>query len=363
MIREFLAHTRIRLRTATAAPRHTLWLLRRAVPRRVLWSVLVPICLLGIGTVGYPLIEGEPWTFFDGFYMTAITLTTIGYGELHPLSNFGRLFTVLLAYGGIFTLAYFMTELVRSVLTGELGAFLGRERMEEELSKLRNHLIVCGLGRMGKIVCDELERRGESFVVVDLTPRVPGEWPYKHGMCIHGSATEDEVLRRAGIDHARAIISVVNSDSDNLYITLSARLLSPKLTIIARAEEAEAEAKLLKVGASKVISPYLAGGHRAVQAVLRPTVLHFMEMATRSQFADLQLEEIKVMPGSHLAGKSLRESRLGQDLNIIVVGIMCPEGDVIYGPSGDTAIAGGAVLIVLGKRKQLERMEHLAGLR
>ncbi len=339
------------------------WLLyrrcRRWVPVRLWRSILIPVVLLGIGTVGYPLIEGDPWTPFDGFYMTAVTLTTIGYGETHPLSTPGRAFTVVLAYGGIFTLAYFMTELVRTVLTGELRELLGRQRMEEDLAGLSGHLIVCGFGRMGKIVCDELERQRQRYVLLDTAP-LPADWPAKCGLWLQGNATEDELLRKAGIERARALITVVGSDADNLYITLSARLLNPKLFIVARAEEEEAEAKLRKVGANKIISPYLAGGHRAVQAVLRPTVLHFMEMATRSEFMDLQIEEVRIEPGCKLAGRTLRDSGLSQDLGVIVVGIQRPTGELIYGPQGDAVLEVSATLIAMGQRRQLDRLEALA---
>jgi len=348
-----------RIRRITNLPR----LIWRAVslrfPKRLRKAILIITTLQLIGTLGYPLIEGPPWTMFDGFYMTAITLATIGYGELYPLSTAGRLFTVILAYSGIFTLAYFASEIVRMVVSGELKEILGRERMEAELASQRDHLIVCGFGRMGKIVCDELERQKRRFVVVDIEP-VHMDISYSLGLRISGDATEDEVLRKAGIERARALITVVGSDSANLYITLSARLLNPQLMIVARAEEEEAEAKLLKVGANKVISPYLSGGHRAVQAVLRPTVLHFMEMTTRHEFLDLQMEEILVAPGSSVAGRSLREIRLTQEYGVIIVGIQRPNGELLYAPQGDVVIEAEATLIAIGQRKQLDHVESLA---
>ena len=351
------------VRRARELPRYLWWKVRRVVPRPVRRSLAIMTALVVVGTVGYPLIEGEPWGLFDGLYMTVITLLTIGYGEIpKELSTGGRAFTMLLAFGGVFAFAYYASGLVRATLTGELQALLGRQRMEDDLATLTGHLIVCGYGRMGRIICDELERRKKRFVVIDTVPP-PAEWPYRFGLRLLGNATEDEVLRRAGIDRAKSLITAVGSDADNLYITLSARLISPKLVIVARAEEEEAEAKLRKVGANKVISPYLAGGHRAVQAVLRPTVLHFMEMATRPEFLDLQIEEVRVEPGSALAGKSLRESRLSQDLGVIVVGILRPTGEVLYGPTGDVMVEPSATLIVIGQRARLDQVEALAGVR
>lgn len=342
------------------AARHAYRWTRRHVPVRVWLAFVIPGLLLTVGTVGYRWIEGDPWTYFDGFYMTAITLTTIGYGETHPLSNGGRLFTVLLAYSGIFTLAYFASELVRSVVTGELRQLIGRQWVDDQLATLSGHLIVCGYGRMGKIVCAELERQKRRFVLVERTGEALKEAHYKHGLILTGDATNDELLRKAGVERARALVTVVGSDADNLYITLSARLLNPKLLIVARAEEEDAETKLRKVGANKVISPYLAGAHRAVQAVLRPAVLHFMEMATRPEFLDLQIEEVKITAGSPLAGQTFAQTPIQSELGIVVVGVARPNGDLLYSPPPDTVIEAEAVLIALGQRRQLDRLEKLA---
>jgi voltage-gated potassium channel len=331
------------------------------VPPRLRATLVVAAALLGSGTLGYRWIEGEHWSYFDGFYFTAITLTTIGYAETHELSAPGRVFTVLLAYSGIFTLAYFASELVRSVVTGELRDVIGRQWVDDQLTNLAGHTVVCGYGRMGKIVCGELERQRKRFVVIDTETGLLADLPYRHGLPLHGDATADELLRKAGVERAKALITVVGSDSTNLYITLTARLLSPGLLIVARAEEEEAEAKLRKVGANKVISPYLAGGHRAVQAVFRPTVLHFMEMATRPEFLDLQIEEVKLAPASTLCGQSLRGSKLQHDLGVVVVGILRPDGELVYSPHGETLLESGAVLLALGQRRQLDRLEQLAG--
>ena len=339
--------------------RLAVWLFRRTVPTPVWRGIVVLTALMLIGTVGYPIIEGEPWTWFDGLYMTAITLLTIGYGETYPLSNPGRAFTVVLAFGGVFTLTYYASEMVRSIVTGELQDILGRNRMEQDLARLHDHTIVCGHGRMGKHVCEQLDKQHKPYVVVEKIPR-PDDWHHKYGLWVQGDGTEDESLRKAGIEKAKALIAVVGSDADNTYITLSARLINPKLFIVARAEEAEAEGKLRKVGANKIISPYHAGSLVAVQAVLRPSVQHFMEMTARAEFHDLQIEEIRLQPNCQFAGKSLRETHLSEVFGVIVLGVIRPTGEVVYGPSSATVLDAGATMVVIGQRQQLDRIEALA---
>jgi voltage-gated potassium channel len=186
------------------------------------------------------------------------------------------------------------------------------------------------------------------------------DWKYKLGVKLPGDATVDEILRQAGVERARALITVIASDADNLYVTLSARLINPKLTIVARAEEEEADAKLRRVGASKVVSPYLAGGQRAVHAVLRPTVLRVMELANRPDLIDLQIEEVLIQATSPLVGRSLKDSQLGAEHGILIAGIQTPGGGLVYAPQGQSLIVEGSTLIALGQRRQLDLLEKIA---
>lgn len=322
--------------------------------------ILIPFLFVATGTFAYPFIEGPKWTPFDGLYMTVITLTTLGYGEIpEPLSRPGRVFTMILAVGGIFVLFYIATDIIRSIVTGELRELIGKEKMHEALRHLRGHTIVCGYGRMGKIVCDELERLREHFVVVDVTP-LPADWNYHFGLYLEGDGSEDQKLQQARIERARALIAVTGSDASNLYITLTARLLNSKMLLIARAEEESAETKLKKVGADQVISPYLAGGHRAVQAVFQPGVQQYMDLTCGTAKLDLKIEELQVAAGSQLAGKTLRESRLLSEFGVLVVGIVQPDGELVRTPGADTPIEPGCVLILVGSVQQLTQLYALA---
>jgi voltage-gated potassium channel len=326
--------------------------------REFLLTLAVPVLLVIVGTTGFTLIEG--WPLADCLYMTVITITTVGFMEVHPLSPAGRLFTGLLALGGVFTLLYAATSVIRAVVSGEIGGTLGRQRMERKLAELSGHAIICGYGRMGRLVCSEFSSLGMPFVIVDEQASLLADFREPHGIPLHGDATDDHVLRKAGVERAKTLVTVAASDAANLYITMSARLLNEKLFIVARSEESEAEPKLLRAGANRVVSPYVIGGQRMAQAVLRPNVMDFIELATRRDYLELQIEELTIESGSALAGRSLKDSRVRQDLGIIIVAIKKPDGRMIFNPPSEEAMQAGDLLITLGHRDQLERLEALA---
>jgi voltage-gated potassium channel len=328
------------------------------LPRRFIVLLLIPAALLLAGTLGYSWIED--WSLFDALYMTVITLTTVGYEEVRPLSTAGRVFTILLLLGGVFTFFYAAAELIRGVVSGEVRTALGKQRMASRLAELRNHLIVCGFGRMGRYVCREFSRQGLPFVIIDRKAEALEGPDVANGIPVVGDATNDEVLKRAGVERARALVTVAASDADNLYITMSARLLNEKLYIVARAEGDQAEQKLLRAGASRVVTPYAIGGTKVAHAVLRPNVVDFIELATATEHLELQIEETTIQPLSSLTGKTIRASRLRQDLGLIVVAVKKPQGHMIYTPPGEQVLEAGDTLIVLGRRPQLDKLEELA---
>jgi voltage-gated potassium channel len=331
------------------------------VPRRYIVLVFIPIVLILGGTLGYYFIEPS-YSLFDALYMTIITLTTVGYEEIHhPLSPHGRVFTIALLLIGVFMFFYTITELVRSVVSGEVRQLLGRQRMERSLAGLKNHLIICGYGRMGRHVCQEFSRQGLPFVLIDRRAELLHDFALPHGIALPGDATSDEVLKHAGVERARALVTVAASDADNLFITLSARLLNDKLYIVARAEGELAEQKLRRAGANRVVAPYAIGGTKVAMAVLRPAVVDFIELATRTEHLDLQIEEALIQAGSKLDGVTLHASGLRQDLGVIVVAIKQANGHLVANPPGDAVMTPGDTLIALGPRKGLDRVEVLAG--
>jgi voltage-gated potassium channel len=318
----------------------------------------VMVLLVLGGTLGYWLVEG--WPIFDALYMTVITITTVGFLEVRPLSHAGRSFTMVLALGGVFTAFYAAAEFIRGIVSGEVREVLGRQRMQRSLAEIKNHMVVCGFGRMGRLVCQEFSNLGIPFVLVERRGELLEGFKMAHGIPLQGDATSDEVLRQAAVERARALVTAAASDADNLYITMSARFLNEKLLIVARAENEAAEKKLLRAGASRVVSPYVIGGQRVAQAVLRPNVMDFIELATRTEHLELQMEEAGVEPGSRLAGSSLKDSQVRQDLGIIVVAIRKPDGRMVFNPEPSVIIEPRDVLILLGHRQQLDRLEALA---
>lgn len=327
--------------------------------RRLGLLVIVPLCLVLAGTLGYWLIEPE-YTLFDSVYMTITTLTTVGYGEVHPLSATGRWFTMALLLGGVFTLFYTATEMIRIIVSGEMGRALGKQRMERNLAELHNHVIVCGYGRMGRLVCRQLAAHETAFVLIERQSDLLEDFEVPHGLALHGDATSDLMLKKARIERARALVTVLSSDADNLYITLSARLLNEGLFIVARAEDERAEEKLSRAGANRVVSPYAIGGARVAHAVLQPNVTDFLELATRRDYLELQIEETEVAPGSPLAGVSVKDSELRQKLDLMIVAIKRKSGPLVHNPPPDAVIEAGDILIALGHRQQLDRLEMMA---
>lgn len=327
--------------------------------RRFATMLLIPLLLVLIGTVGYEALE-EEYTFFDSLYMTVITLSTIGYMEVHPLSTQGRVFTMVLILGGVFTLFFAAAEIIRGIVSGELQSLLRIDRMERNLAQLKGHIIVCGYGRIGRLVCRELSRCNMPFVILDSNPELMVNFQLPNGIALVGDATSDDVLRHAGIDRAASLVTVMASDADNLYTTMSARLLNKELYIVARVEGAESEVKLRRAGANRVVSPYLIGGHRLAQAVLRPTVVDFIELATKSEHVELQMEEARITAKSPLAGVSLRDSDIRAELKVIILAVKKSNGKMQFNPDPEMIIEAGDVLVALGPREQLDRLEGLA---
>jgi len=314
-----------------------------------------------VGITGFHYLEAWPW--LDSLYMTLITLTTVGYGEVHPLSPTGRVFTSFLLVIGVSVEVFTLGVLTQAMLEFELGAFLGRRRMERELGKISDHYIVCGAGRVGRSVARELRARPAPVVIIEKEP-AHAQWAIDEGIpVIIGAGTTEEVLRRARIEYARGLVAAVTSDADNLYIVLTARGLCPELKIIARVSEEEAIPKLLRAGATHVFSPYQYVGHRIAQCFLRPNVLRFIDAAitgSGGEREDVQIEEVQITGKSHLVGKTLAQSDLRKIAGVMVVGLKHVDGAMSFNPSPESVIQSGDFVIAIGRAESLKKLESLA---
>jgi len=327
--------------------------------RRLRFSIAALVSIIAFGTLGYAMIED--WQAFDALYMTIITLATVGFREVHELSPEGKIFTIVLIIGGTGIIAYTLSSLIQFTLEGQLRKILGRKKLESRIGKLRDHYIICGYGRIGHLISREFLSRPMPFVVVEQNSNHIERMEREGCMYVEGDATDDETLQAAGIEHAKGLITAVTSDTDNVYITLTARGLNPKLFILARAGEEGAEKKLMRAGASKVISPYTIGASRMAQAILRPSVVDFIELATASEHLELQIEEIRIADDSVLAGRTLIDSGIRQSMGIIIVGIKESDGKMTFNPPPEKKIEPNSVLIILGERPAISQLEKLAG--
>jgi len=322
--------------------------------KRLILAVFLIAFVVSFGTIGYMVIEG--WNFQDSLYMTVTTLTTVGYKEVRELSSIGRWFTITLIIGGVGTVLYALSTGAKFIIEGEIQEVFGRRRFEKKMRELKGHYIICGYGRMGKIIAKELKSEKIKFVAIEKNTVVHEK---DETILIVGDATQDDILKDVGIERAKGLITVLPTDAENLYVVLSARGLNPDLFIVARAGEEGSEQKLLRAGADRVISPYHIGGLRMAHTVLRPAVVDFIELATTSGNIDLQLEEIPISDVSRFSGLSLDQCGFGRELGVIIVAIKKPNGEMRFNPTFRTLIEPGDILIALGETAKLKVLEGM----
>jgi voltage-gated potassium channel len=318
---------------------------------RVLFSIIFVVSTLLGGTLGYHLIEG--WTLLDSFYMTAITVTTVGFGETNPLGPAGRVFTVLLMFTGMGTVFYVITMLTQIVVEGKLRQVLGRKTLERHIRSLKDHYIICGYGRIGHMVADMLREQSLPLVVVEQNPKAIKRLEEDNIYYVEGSATEEETLFHAGIERAKGLVATVSSDADNVYIVLTAKGIRPDLFVIARSTEPGSEIKVKRAGADKVVSPYFIGARRIAQTVLRPSVADFVELTYHSTDKSLRMEELKIGPATEINGVALKDSGIRAKFDLIILAVRRGDGHMIFNPAADTIISEGDTLVAMGTHESL----------
>ncbi len=306
------------------------------------------------------VIEG--WDGLEALYMTVITITTVGFQEVHPLSRGGRIFTMFLIFSGVGFMFYFLGSLARMMVEGTIKDIFGRRKLEKQISQISGHYIICGFGRIGRTVSQLLTEKPIEVVVIEKDLDTIPIFQEKKMLYVIGEATSEENLLKAGIVRAKGLVAAVSSDADNVYISLTARGLNPDLFILARAAEESSITKLTRAGADKVISPYEIGARIMANRILRPTVIDFIELAMHNHNLDLQMEELTVGEQSEIKNLTLMESDIRKNYDLIVVAIKKKSGEMIFNPSSQAKIQVGDILVALGDRKNLTLLEKKLGI-
>ena len=318
-------------------------------------SVIAGLCVTVGGTLGYMVIEGQG--IVASLYMTAITVTTVGYREAFPLSKAGQIFTMVLAFAGVGVILLIAAEFGRLLLQADLRELIGLRRDHKMLEKLSDHIVVCGHGRMGRAVVEVLRERRVPFVVVDIDESRCRSLADAQIPFVHGDATQEPVLREARVGTAKTVLACLADDAHNVFAILLARQMNPRVTVIARAVEEGSEERLRLAGADQVINPYRLGGMRLAFTALKPTVMDFIEASLPGTSVDLELAEIVVSPHSNLAGKTLAGAEVRQRFGIIVVALKRGDSST-FNPGPDERIEAGDTLVALGPLQALERIEQ-----
>lgn len=320
---------------------------------RIGYSVLAVAVAISIGTAGFALIE--KLSFWDSLYVAVQTVTTVGYGDVSPVTRSGRIFAILFMLSGVGVVLYALTSTVQSIVQSELIETFGRRRLSRKMSKLRNHFIICGSGRVGSHLVRNLLGSGDDFIVIESNPQRVTELSELGVIVLSRDATQEESLREAGVEHARGLAACLPDDADNVYVVLIARDLNLKLHIVARAAEEQAEAKLIRAGANRVVAPTIIGGHRMAVALSKPAVGDFIDSITANKL-DLSFEQLEVAAESDLVGCQLKETNIRSELDIVVVSIRRSDGYMLFNPKGDTVINASDMLIVIGKAESVRKL-------
>lgn len=302
---------------------------------------------------------GERMSFSDAIFMIAITLSTVGYGEVQPLSPTGRIVTVFIIIFGISITGYTAGTFIRMLIEGELGKRFGRKKVQKKILQLKNHYIICGYGRIGKLIAKELRKHNEKFIVIENDDSQIADLESTGIPYMLLDARDENTLIKAGIMRAKGLVTAVMSDADNVFITLTARMLRPDIYILARSSDPKNEKKLESAGATKVVSPYLIGGQRMAQLLVSPTVVDFIDIATMDDKLGLRMEEAQISPRSQYLGKTLIESNLRKDYGVIIVLIKKINGEMKFNPNPNEVLEENDVLVMLGKIADLEKINTI----
>jgi voltage-gated potassium channel len=317
--------------------------------------ILLSFVTFFVGTGGYMIIEG--WDLMDAVYMTVITLTTVGYGEVKIVSATGRIFTIFLIVIGCGQILYVAGVVVQYFIDGRINDLMGRRKLDKKINKLKNHIVVCGYGRIGRVLSESLREKRDDVVVVEKDEDLIKDLDASGVLYVTGDATDEENLIKAGIYKAEYLVAALATDTSNVFLVLTARQLNPHIFIMARAGNYKAKSKLITAGADKVEYPYDMGAVSMAMGVLRPTVTSFLDIAMGGKDKKIQIEEISVQSSSPLVNVMLKDSGIRQTYDLIIIAIKKEDGGMIFNPSFDTTIHEGDTVIAVGEKDNLLKLE------
>ena len=323
-------------------------------------GVFAEFVVVIIGVAGYVLLG---WPFFDAFYMVIITISGVGFGEVRVMTNpIERIHTIMVIVFGMLAVGYTLARFIQLLTEGEIQNMVGHVRMRRQLEMLHDHVIIAGFGRIGSLVSEELTAAGIPLVVIEVSPSKTDELVAKRYLHIVGDANEESILREAGMDRAKVLVSVMPNDAANVFITLTARQLAPNALIVARAEQPSTQKTLKQAGANHVILPAAIGAHRIVSLLTRPSAMELFELVTPHSSLELEMDEVPVRKGSLLHGETLRHSDIGRKTGVMVIAVKRADGRLEFPPPGDEALAAEDTLVVLGRQANLEQFRKLFAL-
>ncbi len=323
--------------------------------RHLTFALSISILILAFGTIGYMTIEG--WPFIDALYMTVITISTVGFKEVNQVGAAGRVFTIILVFSGVGFTLYVAAAIVQFMVEGRIRIIMGRRRLDKKIERLKNHYIICGYGRIGRVLCRHLRRANIDVAVVEKDPELIPVMDADGVLYIAGDAADENNLMKAGIERVKAVVAALATDTDNVFLVLTARQLAPELLIMARSSQDTAKIKLRAAGADFVESPYEMGAVSMAHRIIRPTVTSFLNLAFAHKRRDIQMEEIPVSPSSEMANVQLKDSGIRQKYNLIIIAIMKPDGNMLFNPSFEAVITPNDTVIAVGEADNLQQLE------